>query len=58
MQLAIRHKQKDIQNQGLSVVVASNPRNPTGQAVMSVPFSIVISIPPIYTVDAYPGVKN
>jgi len=25
---------KDIQNQGLSVVVASNPRNPTGQAVM------------------------
>jgi len=32
--LNIHHLKKDIRSQGLSVVVASNPRNPTGQAVV------------------------
>ncbi len=36
--------QKDIQNQGLAVVLASNPRNPTGQVNIVVSFGNVIEL--------------
>jgi len=32
-QLDIKQVKKDIQNQGLAVILASNPRNPTGQVI-------------------------
>ncbi len=36
--------QRDIQNQGLAVVLASNPRNPTGQVNIVVSFGNVIEL--------------
>ncbi|KIK08242.1 hypothetical protein K443DRAFT_672738 [Laccaria amethystina LaAM-08-1] len=42
--LDLRQTKKDIQNQGLAVILASNPRNPTGQVIKGHDLKELVSI--------------
>jgi len=43
-QLDIAQTKKDIQNQGLAVILASNPRNPTGQVIKGQDLEALVSL--------------
>jgi aspartate/methionine/tyrosine aminotransferase len=42
--LDIEQTKKDIQNQGLAVIIASNPRNPTGQVIVGKDLKELVSL--------------